>query len=225
MDSCKTGIISIVITLWCLIIFHAPLYVFAETPIDHIKTELKSSELDTRKAAVEKLRHRKDEETVDLLISLAGNRWEDWQVQVKAIQFLGEAKNPKALNLLLRIFNSHSRYWECPAIKSYTALALSNFGREPGVTDALTKGLHNSELLTRDASIQALGIIKDEKTLPSLVPLLQDKSVTIRLGVIRALENIGDRQVIPVLKIIAADDNDEVVRETAKFVLTNFNKN
>jgi HEAT repeat protein len=225
MDSRKTCITVILTVIWYISLFFAPLHVFAETPIDHIRAELGSHEVDARIAAVEKLRHRKDGETVDLLIEVAGNVREDWQVQVKAIQLLGEAKNPRAVDLLLHIFNSHSRHWECPAIKSYTAFALGSFGGEPGVTDALIKGLHDPELLTREASVRALGTIRDENTLPYLVPLLRDRSIAIRLSVIKAVENIGDRRIIPALKIIAEDDSDEVVRSTAKVALTNFHKN
>jgi HEAT repeat protein len=226
MDSRKTGLTMILTVMWYVsVLFFASQHVFAETPIDHIRAELRSREVDARIAAVEKLRHRKDEETVGLLISVAGNIREAWEVQVKAIQLLGEAKNPKAVDLLLHIFNSHSGHWECPAIKSYTASALGNFGGEPGVTDALINGLHDPELHTREASVRALGIIRDEKTLPSLVPLLRDRSIAIRLSVIKAVENIGDRRVIPALKVIAEDDRDEVVRNTAKVALSNFHKN
>jgi HEAT repeat protein len=153
MDSRKTVLTIILTVMWYLSVFFASQHVFAETPIDSIQAKLRSRDVDVRIAAVEKLRHRKDEETVDLLIAVAGNLREDWEVQVKAIQLLGEAKNPKALDLLLHIFNSHSKHWECPAIKSYTAYALGNFGGEPGVTDALIRGLHDPELLTREASI------------------------------------------------------------------------
>lgn len=224
MDSCRAGITGVLTVLWYVILFFAPLHCFAETPIANIKAELKSRELDTRLAAVEKLRHMKDKETVDLLIATAGNLREDWRVQIKAIQLLGEAKNPRALKLLIHIFNSHTGEWECPAIKSYTAIALSNFGKEPGVTDALIKGIEDIELLTKEASVQALGIIGDEEAVPYLIPLLQDNSIAIRLSAIKALENIGNRWAIPALKIIAENDDEEVVRDTAKIALTNFHK-
>jgi HEAT repeat protein len=224
MDSRRTGLTIILAVIWCIPLFFAPLQSFAETPIDSIQAELRSREIETRIAAVEKLRDRKDEKTVDILISVAGNHREDWEVQIKAIQLLGEAKNPKAVDLLLRIFKSSSRDWECPAIKSYTAIALSNFGKEPGVTDALIKGTEDYELLTREASVKALGIIRSEKAIPSLIALLSDKSVAIRLSAIKALESIGNRKAVPALKIIAENDNDKVVRDTAKIALTNFRK-
>jgi hypothetical protein len=43
----------------------------------------------------------------------------------------------------------------------------------------------------------------------------------IRLSVIKAVENIGDRGVVPALKTTAEVDSDEVVRNTAKVALTN----
>ncbi len=103
MQCLKKVIISSFALLWFMTSFSSPPYSFAETPLDHIKSELRSRELDKRMAAVEKLGQRKDEETVDLLIAVAGNRREAWEVQVKAIQLLGEAKNPKAVELLLYI--------------------------------------------------------------------------------------------------------------------------
>jgi hypothetical protein len=223
MDRRKTVLTIILITIY-IAIFYAPLHSFAETPIDVIQTWLKSLDVEKRIAAVEQLGDRKDEKTVDLLMSVAGNRREDWQVQVKAIQLLGESKNPKAVDLLLRIFKSSSRDWECPAIKSYTAIALSNFGGQPGVTDALIKGIEDRELLTREAAVKALGIIRSEKAIPHLIALLRDRSVAIRLSAIKALENIGNSKALPELKAVAENDKDQIVRDTAKIALMNFTK-
>jgi HEAT repeat protein len=224
MNSCKV-IFSIILTaLSYIAVLLAPLLAFAETPIDYIQAHLRTLEIEERIAAVEQLGQMKDEKAVDLLISVAGNRREDWQVQVKAIQLLGDAKNPKAADPLLRIFKSRSRDLECPAIKSYTALALSNFGGQPGVTDALIKGTEDGELLTREASVKALGIIRSEKAVPYLIALLIDRSVAIRLSAIKALENIGNSKAVPALKIVAENDSDKIVRDTAKIALTNFRK-
>jgi HEAT repeat protein len=223
MDRRKTVLTIILITIY-IAIFCAPLHSFAETSIDFIQTWLKSLDIEKRIAAVEQLGQRKDEKAVDLLMSIAGNRREDWQVQVKAIQLLGEAKDPRAVDVLLRVFKSRNRDWECPAIKSYTALALSNFGDQPGVTDALIKGTEDGELLTREASVRALGIIRSEKATPHLIALLRDGSVAIRLSAIKALENIGDRKALPELEIVAENDKDQSVRDTAKAALANFRK-
>ena len=217
----KTGLRIGLTVLWYLAVFFAPPHVFPETPLARIKAQLTSRELDVRIAAVERLRNRTDEATVDLLIALADDRWEAWEVKIIAIQLLGEAKDPKALDVLLRIFNSSARNMQCPAIRSYTALALGALGKRPGVAEALTKGMYDPELLTREASIRSLGIIRDEKAFPKLVPLLYDKSVAIRLSAIKALENIGDRRAIPALEIVAADDRDKVVRHMAKTAIAN----
>ena len=223
MERSKMCIRMILTALWGISVLIASPHVFAETPLAQIKAGLSSRKLDNRIAAVEKLRHRTDEETVDLLIAVVDNRREDWVVQIKAIQFLGEARNPKALDVLLRIFNSDAVHWQCPAIKSYTALALGNLGKSRGVGEALTKRLYDPEPLTREASIRALGMIRGESA-PDLLPLLRDKSIAIRLSVIKALENIGDTRAIPDLELIAADDSDEVVRHAAKIAIAHFRK-
>lgn len=71
------GLTIILTVLWYTSVFLVPPHGYAETPLDQIKAELNSRELDIRIAAVEKLRPRKDEKTVDLLIAMVDNRRED----------------------------------------------------------------------------------------------------------------------------------------------------
>ena len=170
---------------------------------------------------MEQLKGLTDDETVDFLMAVAGDRKEDWSVQIRAIQFMGEIRNPKTLDLLLNIFTTRSRAYECPAVKSYTAIALGNFRGHSDVVDSLIAGIHNEEPLVREASVQSLGNIGNAKAVPHLIPLLQSPSLAMRLSAIKALESIGDPQAIPYLEDVAEKDSDRVAREISTIAVRN----
>jgi len=189
--------------------------VCAEDSLDRVKTELGSSDWKIRLAAIEKLEKRRDEKSLDMLMDVAGTRSEYWPVRIKAIVLLGEAQDLRAVELLLSIFNDTFSNWECPSIKSYTALALGNFKGNSKVVEALISGIGDPELLTREASIRSLGRIGDPKAVQHLVGLLGDRSYAIRLSAIKALEEIGDPQAIPHLQHMAEIDSDSFIRSQA----------
>jgi len=195
---------------------------FAADGSDKIKADLNSSNWEVRRAAVEKLNNFKDEGTIDLLMQVAGSRVEYWPVKIKAITLLGDSANPRAVELLLSIFNDPFNNWECPAIKSYTALALGNFKGNAKVVDTLISGINDRELFTREASIQSLGRIGDRAAVLPLIAALNNDNSAIKLSAIKALETIGDPQAIPHLRRIAENDKDSVVKSQAKAALNNF---
>ncbi|MCG2721778.1 MAG: HEAT repeat domain-containing protein [Thermodesulfovibrionales bacterium] len=205
-----------------LFVVLVPGNVLAGDTLQQIEKELRNRDWQVRLAAVEKLGGRNDETTVELLMKVVGTRSEYWPVQIKAIQLLGETANPKTLPLLLSIFNDTFRNWECPSIKSQTALALANFKGEKKVIETLAKGIHDRELLTREASIQALGKTGDPRAIPYLIEILRDESVAVRLGAVEALETIGDPLAVHPLQYVAEHDSVPLVRERAVTALKNF---
>jgi HEAT repeat protein len=132
---------------------------------------------------------------------------------------MGEIRNPKTVDLLLTIFTSRSRVYECPAIKSYTAIALGNFSGHSNIIDPLITATHDDEPLVREASVKSLGKIGNAKAVPHLIPLLQSPSLAMRLSAIKALESIGDPQAIPHLEAIEYKDSDRVAREMSKIAV------
>lgn len=197
---------------------------FAAEGFDKIKADLNSRDWEVRLAAVEKLNNLKEEKTIDLLMKVAEARGEYWPVKIKAIKLLGESAAPKAVEILLSIFNDTFNNWECPAIKSYTALALGNFKGNAKVVDTLISGINDPELFTREASIQSLGRIGNPAAVLPLVAALNNDSSAVKLSAIKALEMIGDPQAIPHIQRIAENDNDSVINSQAKAALNNFHK-
>jgi len=208
-------VISIILATLCA----APRMLSAAGDFPKIREDLNNIDWHVRLATVEKLRNAKDEKTVTLLMQVANTREERTPVKVTAIQLLGEAGDPRAIEVLLPIFNDATLNWECPAIKSYTAMALGNFKGDKRVVDALISGIDDQELLTREASIQSLGKIHSAKAVPHLIRVLNDEHISIRLSAMKALGEIGDPQAIPHLQRIADNEGDSLVKEQAKTAL------
>ena len=224
MNQCNChSIFSRMFYLVCLVLMvFAASTSFATEGFDKIKADLDSRKWEVRLAAVEKLTNLKEEETIDLLMQVAGDRGEYWPVKIKAIKLLGESANPKTVKMLLSIFNEPFNNWECPAIKSYTALALGNFKGNAKVVDSLIAGINDPELFTREASIQSLGRIGNPAAVLPLIAALNSDSSAVKLSAIKALEMIGDPQAIPYLQWIAENDKDSVIKSQAKAALKNF---
>jgi len=221
MNYCQKTTINLKYFLAGIIIFVVPCFCFAEPSLEEIKKEYKQKDLEGRLVAIQKLEGRIDEETVDFLMAVAGDGWENWQVKVMSIQLLGKIKNPKAVDLLLEIFTSRSLHYRCPAIKTYAAIALGNFREDARIQDILIRGAQSDEPQVREASVQSLGKVGDEWTVPHLILLLNDHSIAIRLNVVYALERLADHRVVPFLKILSEKDNDEIVKNAAKNALKN----
>jgi HEAT repeat protein len=203
----------------------APSKASAVDDLAGIKADLGKSDWKARLAAVGKLEKRKDEGALDMLREVAGTRGEYWPVKIKAMLLLGEAQDPKSVDLLLSIFNDPFSNWECPSIKSYAATALGNYKGNSKVVDTLISGINDRELLTREASIRSLGKIGDSKAVPHLLGLLNDPSTAVRLSVIKTLEEIGDPEAIPDLRRVSQSDGDEIVKREALVALGNFHGN
>lgn len=225
MNYCQRTAIHFQYFLASIILLLVPCVCSAELSLEEIKAEYKHKELERRKGAIQKLEGRRDEETVDFLMAVVDNGWENWQVKIRAIEFLGKAENPKAVDLLLKIFASRSLHYSCPAVKTYTAIALGNFRGDDRIQDILINGIQNDEPQVREACVQSLGKIGDARTVPVLILLLNDHSTAIRLSAVHALERLADRRAVPYLEILSEKDSDEIVRNVANRVLKNFHNN
>ncbi len=195
----------------------------ATEDLGKIREELKSIDWQARVATVEKLKNARDARTVNLLMEIVSTREERTPVKVSAIQLLGEAGDPRAIEVLLPIFNDATLNWECPALKSYTAAALGSFKGDKRVVDALISGIDDGELLTREASIRSLGRIGSQKAVPRIIRELNDEHVSIRLSAIKALGDIGDPQAVPHLQRIAENESDPIVKGQAMAALSALN--
>ncbi len=190
--------------------------------IEELIANLQSSNLQTRLLAVEELGRVKDDRAVDTFLEIVIVKGEDWRIKIKVIRLLAEIENPKAEELLVRIFNDPFLNEECPAIKWNTAIALGkDFNKGSRAVDSLIDALNQDNLLVREAAIQSLGKIGDPRAVPFLIQALNDKSFAIKFSTIKALGDIGDPRAIHFIKQLADNDNDPYIKEAARTVFKN----
>lgn len=186
---------------------------------DTLAAALRSNDRQTSLSAIERLGSIRDEKVVDALMDFVVIKEEDWRVKIRGIRLLGDIKNPRSAEVLIKILNDPFINEDCPAMRWNTAIALGNFKDNPRVVTALLWSLNYNNLVVREAVIQSLGNIGDSQVVPFLIPSLKDKSFAIRLSTIKALGQIGDSAAIPFLEKVAGSDNDPYVKEQALSII------
>lgn len=193
--------------------------------IDKLLVKLRHNDPEIRLSAVEELGNIRDDESVRALMSVIENQGEDWKIQIRAVKLLAKIKNPRAIDVLIRILDDPFFTHDCPALKWNAAIALGNFKKYSKIVDTLLDALTDKTLYVREAAIQSLGEIGSRKAVPYLIFALNDKSFTIRMSAIKALGKIGDGAAIPFVKRVLDNDTDPHIRDEAARVLRRLNEN
>jgi hypothetical protein len=155
----------------------------------------------------------------DSLLELANNRGLDWQIRIKCIMLLSETSDPRRADVLVGMFRNPFFNSECPAIKTNVVKALGTIDNDESVVDALIDGMNDRELQVREAAVQALGRLRNEKAVPFLIEKLSDRNFSIRISAVRSLGQIKDQKAVPFLKDIADRDPDDLIRNEATSAL------
>jgi HEAT repeat protein len=193
--------------------------------IDKLLVKLRHDDPKVRLSAVEELGRIGDDDSVRALMSVIENQGEDWKIQIRAVKLLAEIKNPRAVDLLIRILDDPFFTYDCPALKWNAALALGNYKGYSKVVDVLIDALTDKTLYVQEAAIQSLGEIGSRKAVPYLISALSDKSFAIRINAIMALGKIGDESAIPFVKRVLDNDTDPHIRDEAAKALKRLNEN
>ncbi|MDA8214663.1 MAG: HEAT repeat domain-containing protein [Nitrospiraceae bacterium] len=193
--------------------------------IDKLILKLQHNDLRVRILAIEELGRIRDDESVRALMSVIENQGEDWKIQIRVVKLLAEIKNPRAVDLLIKVLDDPFFTYDCPALKWNAALALGNFKNYSKVVDVLIDALTDKTLYVREAAMQSLGNIGDRKAVPYLISALSDKSFAIRMSAIKALGKTGDESAIPFVKRVLDNDADPHIRDEAVKALRKLNEN
>ncbi len=186
---------------------------------DTLMAGLHSRDREARIAAVEKLGNMKDARAEKALVALVADEYEDWRVQVRAIQALGDTDDPKLAEVLMNMLNDSFVTNNCPALKWNAAMALGNFRHYPRVFDTLVYSLDDRDLYVREAVVQSLGKLGDQRAIPFLRDTLNDKSFAIKLSAIKALGAFKTPEAFSSLRRVAQSEKDDFLRNEALAVL------
>ncbi len=147
-------------------------------------------------------------EKFSVVVSLADARGYDWRYRIRAIRMLGHLKTPQAEDALLNMFQDHFFHHECPSLKSYVAEALGDFSPGRRLMEILKEGLKDPEVLVREATARSLERLKMPESAKYLIEAFNtERSLAVRIAIIKALKAIGTHDAISFIKAVVSDGN------------------
>jgi len=124
-----------------------------------------------------------------------------------AIEFLGKFGNESVIETLVKVLHTprQTRFGKYP--RESAARALGQLGGARA-TIALIKSLTDEEINIVKGVIDALEIIGDPGTALPLAECLKHPSAIVRRHVLNTLGKIGDEQILPLMRMVTAENND-----------------
>jgi len=138
----------------------------------------------------------------------------DESVRGAAVLVAASFEDPRIVSATIPLLEDPD-WW----VRITAAESLGRIGDRRAV-DALCEALDDKE--TRWAAVEALGRIGDLRSLPALGRLLKDPAAEVRIEVLLALRNFDQPKILEVLRWVASDDPDRVVRARALEIAEDF---
>jgi HEAT repeat protein len=127
----------------------------------------------------------------------------DPNVRQYAAYLLGQAKNPRAIEPLIRALADFDK-----SVREQAMLALSSLGK--AAIEPLSEAMKEPRWETRYRAAEALGNIADEKAIKPLIQGLKDNREHVRYMAAKGLREFGDSDAIDPMIILLKDENNYV---------------
>jgi HEAT repeat protein len=127
----------------------------------------------------------------------------DPNVRQYAAYLLGQAKNPRAIEPLIRALADFDK-----SVREQAMLALSSLGK--AAIEPLSEAMKEPKWETRYRAAEALGNIADEKAIKPLIQGLKDNREHVRYMAAKGLREFGDSDAIDPMIILLKDENNYV---------------
>ena len=124
----------------------------------------------------------------------------DPQVRQYAAYLLGKAKNPHAIQPLIKAMADFDK-----SVREQATLALSAIGK--AAVEPLAEAMKEPKWETRYRAAEALGKIADEKAVKPLIQGLKDNRDHVRYMAAKGLRELGDSDAVEPLIILLKDEN------------------
>jgi HEAT repeat protein len=164
--------------------------------IDALAGAAKDQDQDVRRAALAALGSIKDPRTVAPLID--GLKDSYWFARSEAANALGQEHDARAVKPLLDAVGDSDT-----TVQSSAETALLFLSKEPGAAaspDDLAGRLNDPNPKVVLTSAVCLAMLKDPRSIPVLLKLLDSPDLTTRLDAVKGLGETGDPSVIPTLR-------------------------
>jgi HEAT repeat protein len=124
----------------------------------------------------------------------------DPNIRQYAAYLLGKAKNPRAIEPLIRALGDFDK-----SVREQAMLALSSLGKS--AIEPLSEAMKEPKWETRYRAAEALGKIADEKAVQPLIQGLKDNREHVRYMAAKGLREFGDSDTIDPMIILLKDEN------------------
>ena len=124
----------------------------------------------------------------------------DPNIRQYAAYLLGQAKNPRAIEPLIRALADFDK-----SVREQAMLALSSLGKS--AIEPLSEAMKEPKWETRYRAAEALGNIADEKAIQPLIQGLKDNREHVRYMAAKGLREFGDSDTIDPMIILLKDEN------------------
>jgi HEAT repeat protein len=124
----------------------------------------------------------------------------DPNIRQYAAYLLGQAKNPRAIEPLIRALADFDK-----SVREQAMLALSSLGKS--AIEPLSEAMKEPKWETRYRAAEALGKIADEKAVQPLIQGLKDNREHVRYMAAKGLREFGDSDTIDPMIILLKDEN------------------
>ncbi|MDP3396474.1 MAG: HEAT repeat domain-containing protein [Methanoregula sp.] len=124
----------------------------------------------------------------------------DPNIRQYAAYLLGQAKNPRAIEPLIRALADFDK-----SVREQAMLALSSLGKS--AIEPLSEAMKEPKWETRYRAAEALGNIADEKAVQPLIQGLKDSREHVRYMAAKGLREFGDSDTIDPMIILLKDEN------------------
>lgn len=145
----------------------------------------------------------------------------DENTRVNALELVGTIKDPRLIQFIVQILKDSTSQEEIKVARS----TLKKLRDKINVDDYLRLARFGNSKEDRDAAIQVLSVIADERCIGLLMDLLNDDDVFIRGRAAQALANIGDKRAIPQLEKMLKDKKNErifpIIKSSIKLITLN----
>lgn len=131
-----------------------------------------------------------------------------------AIYLLGMIRNPAYIEIFIQALRDPEK-----AVRAQATRALADIGE--AASERLITFLGDLDWKVRYRAAEALGMMKENRAVRSLIKLLSDDKDHVRYSAVKALGEIGAKESLEYL--IQMDDNNVYVMRMVESVITKFN--
>ncbi|MFW9923625.1 MAG: HEAT repeat domain-containing protein [Candidatus Thorarchaeota archaeon] len=148
-------------------------------------------------------------------------RNENWVTRMKAAEALGEIKNKKAVNPLIKLLRTDPQ----PSVREWAAIALGNIGSRKATKSLIYCMLQNENMEVRMEAATALGKIGNKKSLNALLQAYQsDTNYNVRwmaASSIVKIDEINSQEIIEdltenLMEIVTNEKDEMILGAAAK---------